>query len=169
MWWRRRRIFDDIIRELEEIDEFFERVFREFERTPIEEMREPLYYGFSIRIGPEGEPEIRTFGNIKPSAGIREIGEVREPFVDVIKDEKNAEVIITAELPGVKKEDIKINATENEVEIKAESGDRRYYKRIPLDVEVDPKSAKARYNNGVLELKLRMKGEAKKGFEIKIE
>ncbi|MEM2990841.1 MAG: Hsp20/alpha crystallin family protein, partial [Halobacteria archaeon] len=79
MW--RRRFFGDEFREIVDmIDRLFNaiRAGRAFE--------EPLYYGFSVRIGPGGEPEIRTFGNIEPT--MREIRPgTREPFTDVIIDE----------------------------------------------------------------------------------
>jgi len=167
MWWRRRAFdpFEEINRIFEEIERHFERSFRGLR---FGEFDQPLYYGVSIRVTPEGEPEIRTFGNIEATPhGI--VASHREPFTDVIKDEKNNEVIITVEMPGVDKEDIKINATEREVEIRAEKGDRKYFKRVSLDVDVDPKSAKAKYNNGVLEIKLRIARPVQKGHEIKVE
>lgn len=79
----------------------------------------------------------------------------RKPFIDVIKGEEDVSVII--EMPGVEKEDIDIITSENYVEVKAERGDRRYSERIKLDCGVVPETAKARYNNGVLEIVLRRK------------
>ncbi len=107
---------------------------------------------------------------------------VRSPFCDV--QETDSEVIITAELPGVNKEDIKINATEHEVEIEAEvkreeeekkagyvRSERQYskfYRCLTLPAEVDPSKAKATYKNGVLELRL-PKVRAEKKTSIKVE
>jgi len=107
---------------------------------------------------------------------------VRTPFCDL--QETDSEVIITAELPGVSKDNIQINATENEVEIKAErraeqeekSGSylRRervhssFYRRISLPAEVVPEKAKARYRDGVLELRL-PKQKARQKSRIKVE
>ncbi|MFQ6061833.1 MAG: Hsp20/alpha crystallin family protein, partial [Methanosarcinales archaeon] len=60
--------------------------------------------------------------------------------------------------------------TEKTVELKAESKDRKYYKEVRIPVAVDPDSAKAKYNNGVLEVTLKLKEAAKpKGKSIKIE
>jgi HSP20 family protein len=47
--------------------------------------------------------------------------ETREPYTDIQETDK--EVILTAEMPGVDKKDIKINATEDGIEISA--GDQR--------------------------------------------
>jgi|Deesub1362A_J573_1020465.scaffolds.fasta_scaffold01683_5 HSP20 family protein len=107
---------------------------------------------------------------------------VRSPFCDVQETDK--EIIITAELPGVSKEDIKINATEHEVEIEAEvkreaeekkagylRSERQYskfYRCLALPAEVNPGKAKATYKNGVLELRL-PKVHAEKKTSIKVE
>ena len=95
------------------------------------------------------------------------IAGVRSPYCDVQETDK--EVIVTAELPGVSKEDIKINATENSVEISAERNDRKYRRVVALDAEVDPSTAKAKYNNGVLEIKFKLKSKPRKGVNIKVE
>ena len=48
----------------------------------------PFVYGYSVKIGPDGKPVIREFGNMK--LGIEEeqtmsLQESREPLVDVIE------------------------------------------------------------------------------------
>ncbi len=106
----------------------------------------------------------------------------REPFVDV--NETKDEVIITAELPGVDKNDIEVNVSEDSVEIKAEQkqeirkegeegvfvsrGMRRFYKLVSLPVPVDPDTAKASYKNGVLEIRIK-KAKAPRGRRVEIE
>lgn len=108
--------------------------------------------------------------------------EYREPFIDVIETDK--EVIATAEMPGLEKQDIKINLTEDRLEISAETKreekreekgyvyrERRagsYYRAISLPSSVDPNNAKASYKNGVLEIKM-PKTEIKKKTPIRIE
>ncbi|WP_457549912.1 archaeal heat shock protein Hsp20 [Archaeoglobus sp.] len=175
VWWRRRRReewepFDMFGREFDFIDEIFERMvrdieelFRRFEKGEGE--IKPIIRGFSIRIGPDGKPEIKEFGT-KPE--IKETGvEERKPLIDVIETDEEVQVI--AEMPGVSKDDIELNATEREIEIKAESENRRYYERVELPCEVIPDSAKARYNNGVLEVIFKKKHPEKKGKKIKVE
>ncbi|RLI85551.1 MAG: Hsp20/alpha crystallin family protein [Archaeoglobales archaeon] len=171
MWWRKRRreewdpfdifrggfiddIFERMIRDIEEM-------FRRFERGEGE--IKPIVRGFSIRIGPDGKPEIKEFGTKPEIKGIEE----RKPLIDVI--EADDEVQVIAEMPGVNKDDIELNATEKELEIKAESESRRYYEKVELPCEVLPDTAKARYNNGVLEVIFKKKYPEKKGKKIKIE
>ncbi|MET1125191.1 MAG: archaeal heat shock protein Hsp20 [Archaeoglobaceae archaeon] len=176
MWRRRRRWEDwDPFEEFferfsffEDIDEMFRRMMRDFEE--IMRMAErgeikPIVRGFSIRIGPDGKPEIREFGT-QPRAEIKGIEE-RKPLVDVI--ETDDEVQVVAEMPGVNKEDIELNATETTLEIRAEGENRRYYEVVELPAEVDPDSARARYNNGVLEVILKKKHPKKTGKKIQVE
>ncbi len=92
--------------------------------------------------------------------------------------EKENAYVVHAEMPGVKKEDIKIEIDGNEVAISAETknekevkdGDRvlrseRYYGKVSrsftLAQEVDEAAASAKFENGVLELALPKKAVAK--------
>jgi HSP20 family protein len=100
--------------------------------------------------------------------------EAREPEpmqfrMDVVENDKEYQV--RAELPGVKKEEISITISGNEVAVSAEVKDEkdvksgetvicaeRYYGKIQrgfaLGHEVDEATAQAKYNDGVLELTL---------------
>ncbi|NHW89021.1 MAG: Hsp20/alpha crystallin family protein [Archaeoglobi archaeon] len=171
MVWRRRKKEEDEEDfwdwdPFKEFDEIFRKMMRDIENAfRFGEMKEsrPIIRGFSIRIGPDGRPEIREFGT-KPL--IKEMGvEERKPLVDVIETDNEIQVI--AEMPGVKKEDIELKATERSLEIKAEGETRKYHEVVSLPADVDPDSAKARYNNGVLEVILQKK--AGSGKKIKIE
>lgn len=178
---RRRRgffdIFDEIFRQMEEE---MNRLLREFEtletRGFIEELGPtrrlgPYVYGFRITIGPDGKPVIEEFGNVKKVEGKRMISEEREPLVDVFEHEDN--ITIVAELPGVEKDKIKLEVSDDKRKliIRASDTNRKYYKEVELPAEVDPKSAKATYKNGVLEVVLKKikTSEKKKGYEIKVE
>ncbi|MEM3653745.1 MAG: archaeal heat shock protein Hsp20 [Candidatus Bathyarchaeia archaeon] len=184
-WFRSRRrrrypfFFEDIF---EEMNRMMEEMFKDLTGTmPKELIRErklpeggtvkefgPFVYGYSMTIGPDGKPIIREFGNIKPSfkRGL-EVKEEREPLVDTMVDEKTVKVI--AELPGVDKSDIKLNATEKSLTISVDTEKRKYYKELELPVEVDPESAKASYKNGVLEVTLDRIKPQRAGKEVKIE
>ncbi len=92
------------------------------------------------------------------------------PFrMDVIENDKEYQVL--AEIPGVKKEDISVTISGNEVAVSAEvkhekdvkDGEtvlraERYYGKVQraftLGQEVDEATAQANYNDGVLELTL---------------
>jgi HSP20 family protein len=176
--WRPRRfsrIFDEIERAFEEIDEMIDRMFRTFVKMPKEAaevtVEGPYFYGFSITIGPDGKPIIQEFGNVRPSRWGIEKSDVRRPYVETHVDSKAGVLKVVAELPGVDKESIKVNASEEVVAIRAEQGDRKYHADVKLPAKVDPTSAKASYRNGVLEvtLKLKEKVEEEKGYEVKVE
>ncbi|MDH5815582.1 MAG: Hsp20/alpha crystallin family protein [Candidatus Nezhaarchaeota archaeon] len=178
MWWRPRRIsriFDEIEREFEEIEEMIDRMIRTFMRAPREVgevvVEGPYCYGFSITIGPDGRPIIQEFGNVRPSRWGVERSDVRRPYVETHVDSKTGELKVIAELPGVDKDSIKVNATEDMVTIRAEQGDRKYYAEVKLPERVDPATAKASYRNGVLEVVLKLKEKVKeeRGYEVKIE
>lgn len=177
MVWRRRRkerewddFFEEFFgREFEVFDEIFEKMMRDIEemfRMAEKGEIKPIVRGFSIRIGPDGKPEIKEFGT-KPEALAKEGVEERKPLIDVIETDDEVQVI--AEMPGVNKEDIDLNATEKTLEIRAEGENRRYHEIVELPCEVIPDSAKARYNNGVLEVVFKKKYPEKKGKKIKVE
>jgi HSP20 family protein len=160
--------FEDLIRRFQEgIPEEMKELVRE-EETPGGTSRRygPFVYGFSYTAEPGKEPTFREFGNIRPSRGGIEPSSGREPLVDVMEDGDLFKIF--AELPGVEKENIKLDSTERSVRIET-TGEKKFAKTIALDAEVDPDSAKASYKNGVLSIELEKKVKAEKGKEIKIE
>ena len=160
--WKKTEWFTDVFaKELEEMNEIMESMIRNLGK-------EPGVHGFSMMVGPDGIPHIEYFGNAgRASAESMDDG-VREPFTSSTLDEKTNELNITADMPGVQKEEIKINATEDEVIISTEGSGRKYYKSIKPKSMIDQDSARARYNNGVLEVTFKLK-EAQKGKTVKIE
>ena len=65
-------------------------------------------------------------------------------------------------MPGIKKEDIKINAYDEKVEIKtADNAQRKYHKIIDLPKQADIETARSTYNNGILEVTFDKKKEDK--------
>lgn len=131
----------------------------------------PIVYGYSVKIGPDGKPVVRKFGNIDSfpnilGRGLAVKGE-REPLVDVIKGAE--EVRVVAEVPGVSKEDLRITATETTMTIESITGEPKYHKKIELPDVVDPKTAKSTYRNGILEITLKLKNKADSGVSINID
>jgi len=184
-WFKRRRRFpffrefDEIVRDMERM---FEEAFKEFREMPEGLVREkrlpdgrivreygPMVYGYSITIGPDGKPVIREFGNVKPSmkTGALDVKSEREPLVDIMEEAETIKVI--AEVPGVEKNDIQLYGTERSLTIKVDTPTRKYFKEVELPAEVDPKSAKSTYKNGVLEVILKKTAPKPKGQPIRIE
>ena len=78
-----------------------------------------------------------------------EVSKSREPLVDLIEG-KNA-VTGVIELPGVEKSDIKVEIKESIIFVTTINS-KNYYKEIPLTGKIIANSARARYNNGILEI-----------------
>ena len=174
---RANRILEDVIdKEFAEAEDMLNRMFRTVREINPSDLTSntPYYYGYQVTIGPDRKPHVREFGNIRPSAkGLIEQAGVRAPLVDTAIDEKQNTLRVTAEMPGVNKEDIKVNVSDKYVTIHAEKGDKKYHTDIPVDVELDDSassSAKATYTNGILELNIKLKQAPKeKAKEIKVE
>lgn len=184
-WFKRRRRFpfffediDDVFREMEKM---MEEEFKSFtSRVPKGYVRErklpdgrtvhewgPFVYGYSMTVGPDGKPHVREFGNLQPGRrGVPEIREEREPLVDVVSTDN--EVKVVAELPGVEKGDIKLRGTESKLIISVDTPERKFFKEVELPARADPKKAKTRYNNGVLEVTMPKTEKKEEGEPIRI-
>jgi HSP20 family protein len=170
-WTKRRRspfdkdpFFGDIDRIFREMEKRMEEEFKNFtDKVPKDYVKErklpdgstvkefgPFVYGYSMKIGSDGKPEIREFGNIRKSLKGPEVKEEREPLVDVV--DTDGEIRIVVELPGVEKTDIKLHGTEDSLEISVDTPQSKYYKEVKLPAKVKVKEAKSTYKNGVLEV-----------------
>ena len=126
--------------------------------NPADDAFDDLFRGFFMRpVRFEGQPDVQ----IK---------------MDVNEDDKA--YTVHAEIPGVKKEDIHVTIDGNQVAISAEvrnekevkEGEKvlrseRYYGKVSrvftLGQDVDEAAAQAKYDNGVLELRLPKQAAAK--------
>ena len=148
-------------------------LIREYETQDGAKVREigPLVYGSTTTIGPDGKPIVREFGNVKPrmNEGSRpNILTERQPLSEVSTTDK--EVKVTVELPGVSKEQIKIDANENQVDIKTDDAKRRYHELIDLPAEVNIESVKSTFTNGLLEISFNKKSmDRAKSKSIRID
>ncbi|MGB7696950.1 MAG: archaeal heat shock protein Hsp20 [Nitrososphaeraceae archaeon] len=131
----------------------------------------PIVYGYSFKIGEDGKPIVRKFGNLNtfPSSltGRFSVSDQREPVVDIVKDVDKLKII--AELPGVTKGDLRITANETSLTIESLSGERRYNKKIELPNEIEPSSGKSSYKNGILEVTFKLKDSKDQGVSINVE
>ena len=131
----------------------------------------PFVYGYSVKIGPDGKPTVREFGNIKPGRGGEgqplNLRDQREPLIDILEDDDTIKIL--TELPGIHKDDIKLYLSENMLTIDVDTSDRKYYKDLELPVDVDESSARSTFVNGVLETTLQKKKLRGKSTRIDIE
>lgn len=103
-----------------------------------------------------------------------------KPFADIF--ETRQDLVIRVDMPGVKKEDIKIKLNPTTLEVssqiskqkvtktdsfyKKERKQSQYYRCGDLPIPVDPNSARATYEAGVLEIRAR-KAKTKKLVKVK--
>ena len=105
------------------------------------------------------------------------------PQVEMLQ--RNGELIVRADLPGLTKDDVKVEITDNAITIEGERrGEKeeksegfyrsersygRFYRRLPIPEGVDVKDAEATFQNGVLEVKMKAsKREQQKGRRLEI-
>jgi len=110
-------------------------------------------FGFSVKSAVGGKPIVEPFGNIKKTPKGPKVEDVREPITDVF-DEKE-EIKVYAEMPGVSKEDIKLDLKEDILDISAHSGDRKYHKEVLLPAKLKTENMTSSYTNGMLEVKIK--------------
>lgn len=190
-WSRRKRSplfrdwgLDDVDKIFEEMEKMMEEQFRDFaSKVPKDYVRErklpdgsttkefgPFVYGYSMKVGPDGKPEIHEFGNVKPRRnGLPQVQQEREPLVDVVETED--EIHVVAELPGVEKKDIKLSGTEDTLTIIVDNPQHKYFKEVALPRKVRVSEARSQYKNGVLEVTLpkSKNGKPPKGEPINVE
>jgi len=159
----RRRDLRDMLDELEHYFEGFEKEIEDVVKSNIlrgDRNSWPFVAGFSFNMGPEGRPSVQVFGN-NPIEG----GGYRSPINEQMVDEKSGTLRVLLEMPGVEKQDINVESTEDSAVIKAENGERKYKAELHLKAPVRPESGKAEYKNGILEISFSLKDKANKGFK----
>ncbi|MDG6985219.1 MAG: Hsp20/alpha crystallin family protein [Nitrososphaerota archaeon] len=159
----RRKDLRDMLDELDRYFEDFEKDIEETVKSAIfgkEGESKPFIAGFTFNMGPEGKPSVQVFGN-NP---VRRDG-FRSPINEQVVDEKNGLLRVILEMPGVDKEDIKVDATEDSAVVTAQRGEKNYRAELSLKVPVRPESGKAEYRNGMLEISFSLKDKPNKGFK----
>jgi len=116
------------------------------------------------------------FNEISSDRFLSETGSAFMPNIDI--KEKDKEIVVTAELPGMDAEDIEINISDDVLTLRGEKKEEKeekegnYYRRecsygsfhrdIPLPVEIDPDKVEAEFKRGVLKVRLPKKPESER-------
>ena len=106
-----------------------------------------------------------------------------EPKVDILQNE--AEIVVKADVPGVKKEDINVMLTEDTItlrgEVKSDFEDKKdnyfhserfygtYSRTLPLTALVDSDKASAKFAEGVLTITIPKATKSEKGHVVDIQ
>ena len=105
------------------------------------------------------------------------------PHVDVV--ERDGKLLISADLPGVKKEDVKVEINQDSVTIQGQrhqertSSDRGYYqsersygsfyRSIPVPEGANTESASATFRDGVLQIEVQAPSQQARGRTLEIK
>ena len=156
-----RKTIRDMLDGLDDYFEDLERDIQEVVRKSFESAHMQLAFvsGFTFKLGPEGRPSMQIFGD----SPVRRDGS-RAPICEQTLDDNSGVLRAILEIPGVEKEDIKVDAGEESAVVTAERGDRRYRAELSLKAKVRPESGKAEYRNGMLEISFSLKDKDNKGF-----
>jgi len=155
-WWKRRKKknpwFNDLYDELEKLGDLIDETMQKALDNPSKDTPTKRKI-FSVKIGPDGKPNVQEFNNNQPLQAESEVGDDLEPLVDIL--EEGETVIVLAALPGVNKDDIDLRLTERNLTFSVDAVDFEWYDELRLPARVNPKSARASYKNGVLEIKVK--------------
>jgi len=83
-------------------------------------------------------------------------------------EDRDEDVVLSADLPGVEKKDIELSVDHNSVAFKAKTEGRDYDFHHGSEYELNPDEVKATFNNGVLDVVVK-KVEGTQGKIIEIE
>jgi HSP20 family protein len=126
----------------------------------------------------------RMFEAFNPSAASGPVTpEIWAPAIEVA--ERDGSIVVKAELPGVRKEDVKVELTPDGLLIEGERKEEReerqkgmvrsecrygqFSRLIPLPEGANMEQAKAQFTDGVLEITIPIAGEKQQRREIPIE
>jgi len=108
-------------------------------------------YGYTAYMDSDGNRHVSEFGNLAEDHRTS-CGMVGEPLADVSFEGEAVRAVV--EIPGVSKEDIVLEGTKNTLSVSVDTEHKTFAKVLALPCDVDPGSAKAEYNNGILEVTL---------------
>ncbi|TFG05792.1 MAG: Hsp20/alpha crystallin family protein [Promethearchaeota archaeon] len=155
--------------ELEDIEDMIKKFMENFDfQDKLSGSKGPVVWGFSMTVGPDKKPIFRQFGDMHPKVKEKALKQLPyDPLTDVIEEPDTITVI--AEIPGVRNTDINLNATERKLTIIVDTAELKFFKEVHLPCEVKSQTAKARYKNDILEIKMKKQNLASKGTPIKVD
>ena len=128
------------------------------------------YYGWTYQVGPDGKPHYQEFGNIPNIHSSQPKPQLQQRYQSPIDiQESDKEIYITMELPGIEKENIKLETIDTILKIEINDDDQPYKKEIDLKTKINEKKTEATLNNGILCITLEKLKTKKKGRKINIK
>jgi HSP20 family protein len=113
-------------------------------------------YGINVKtgLGDRGQTEFKVepFGNVGRDSVDRPEGkDIREPLVDI--HEEDDCVLVLVELPGVAKENVKLNVADSRLSLLAERGKTTYRKEVDLPKDCSVEHMNWECSNGILKVR----------------
>jgi len=139
--------FTDIFIDFDKIEELVDQMMERLEKNGRLETNKPIDMAFRITVDPNGHTK---FDELASDPQVLEAQ--AEPLIE-IQNQENA-FLVTVELPGATKESIRLHAGENELTVSTQTAGKNFYKKIRFQETIKPGSAKAEFNNGILEIKI---------------
>lgn len=110
-------------------------------------------YGISVRTAQgRNTPVVNQFGNVKMTEEGAVVSDTREPLVDIF--DEGDEIVLVAELPGVKDADIELVVRGDVVELSAEGRVQKFRCETLLPAEVEAEPVTRECENGYLQVRL---------------
>jgi HSP20 family protein len=181
-WFRRfdsRYFVDDFLLDIEELEKEIEDAFmninapkglmRDYETQEVLEMRELLsfVYEYSMTIEPDDKLSLNEVRNVRSGSGRsskkrKEVSKYDRPqttsemesLAEVNVYDKEVKVVL--EIPGISKENLKIQAYKNSVEVFSNHPQSKY-QVIDIPRVADIKTIRSTFKNGILEIVFKKK------------
>jgi len=84
-------------------------------------------------------------------------------------DDKEENLLVTVELPGVKKKDIDVRMPNDVIYVKAQREDIEFLGHIHSAEKINPEKAKASFENGLLDIEVPLREKRSSALRIKIK
>ena len=142
-------IWNDLFgRDFDSVTKRMEKMFSDLENLGGTDVKA---YGYAMYQDSDGNRCVKEFGN--PAGSLSAPHETAgELLADVSLEDGTVRAVI--EIPGVSKENIRLEGTKSTLSISVDSEQKKFNRTLALPCDVDPDSAEAEYNNGILEVTL---------------
>jgi HSP20 family molecular chaperone IbpA len=141
-WWKRKKHtdpwFNDTFTDTNKTEETINDIINHTFETPTE--REKARKHFMNQFG---QQESETNNPQQAS---------QEPLIDITEEE--TDIVVIAHVPGIEKSNIEIHSTEDKITINIDTPELQYHKQLNLPCKINPKTSKATYKNGTLQIHL---------------
>ncbi len=152
------RFWDDWDRLFKNIYGDFERMFKRSMKELPEDPENVRTWGFKMFWDNSMEkPVLKYFGNLDPLTGKLLEDGFRIPSSEKSFDPNESAWRVIVELPGVKRGEINLSVSESNLQLETSNPERKYRHQIDFDTEIDSNSVRAKFNNGILDITLKVK------------